>query len=283
MQSGEWHTFFGEDGQTPIQRFRASREPEGRWTHGVQMHHVYEVEAYPGYDFANAAPIRGVFVLARTTAGAGEVALVSGRTEVLAPDTLFLAERAAISRYRCTAPAWRFWWFQFSTSEPLPLRKERAMPLLPAHDDADDLHEVFRKLRRQSVAQRRLAVSLFITLLHRWAVRSESVGAARRGQEALDRVVDLMHAHVRDAWTVKRLAKEAGISHRRMRELFQNLTGTSPKGYYDNVRLAAAFDMLSNVGLSVSETAQRLSYSSPFHFSRAFARHFGYPPSHVSR
>ena len=48
-------------------------------------------------------------------------------------------------------------------------------------------------------------------------------------------------------------------------------------------RMALAKDLLGRAGVSISEVAERVGYSSASTFSTAFSRHVGMPPGRFAR
>ncbi len=69
-----------------------------------------------------------------------------------------------------------------------------------------------------------------------------------------------------------------GYSYHYLCKIFKETYGVSPGAYLLSKRMDHAARLLSE-GQSVSQVAQLLGYSSPYNFSRAFKKHFGYPPS----
>jgi AraC-like DNA-binding protein len=58
---------------------------------------------------------------------------------------------------------------------------------------------------------------------------------------------------------------------------------TTPHTYLARKRMQRAWELLRYEGLSVGETAQRLNFSNPFYFSRAFRRFYGVKAVDVKR
>ena len=79
--------------------------------------------------------------------------------------------------------------------------------------------------------------------------------------------------------SVSKLARQAGMSERWFRSIFREITGQSPKEYYDILRLDTAAELLRMGRANVTQIAQRLGFSSPFHLSRAFKTRHGLSPS----
>jgi AraC-like DNA-binding protein len=281
MESGGWHTFFGGPDGGPVQRVRVSRPVERRWLHGIQLLQLYEVHAMPAYEFPPKSRPHGTFAAIRTLDGHGRVDLDHGALD-LTGDTFALVEFAQLVRYRCAGDSWHFWWVQFESAEPLPMPVNACLHV-PAHPlDARDLNTVFDKVPRESMTQRRIAIATLLGLLYRWYARAAPTRPLDAREHLVEGVVARMRSTVSAREPVSELAAGFGLSERRLREVFHEVTGQSPKQYYTMLRMEAARDLLRVGGLNVTQTADRLGFSSPYHFSAAFRRHFGVPPSRAA-
>ena len=87
--------------------------------------------------------------------------------------------------------------------------------------------------------------------------------------------IRLMERHLDEPLTVKLLAKEIGLSVRRLEHLFSQALGTSPYHYYLRLRLQAARRLVIDTRLSIQEIAIRTGFASLSAFSRRFKQHFG--------
>jgi AraC-like DNA-binding protein len=74
------------------------------------------------------------------------------------------------------------------------------------------------------------------------------------------------------------LAKMAGMSETKMKQLFKQTFGDTIYNYYQNERMQEAGFLLKHAGYSVSETGYRLGFSNLSHFSRLFEKHYGITP-----
>jgi AraC-like DNA-binding protein len=77
---------------------------------------------------------------------------------------------------------------------------------------------------------------------------------------------------------LKSLAKMAGMSETKMKQLFKQTFGDSIYNYYQNERMQEAGFLLKHAGYSVSETGYQLGFSNLSHFSRLFEKHYGITP-----
>ncbi len=78
--------------------------------------------------------------------------------------------------------------------------------------------------------------------------------------------------------TVTGLSSAFGFERSYMFRMFKRRYGVGVKEYITKVRMEKASVFL-NEGYSVSETAHMVGYTDAFNFSKAYKKHFGYPPS----
>ncbi len=79
------------------------------------------------------------------------------------------------------------------------------------------------------------------------------------------------------------LARMVGVSREHLSRAFAEVLGVSPYRYLQRERMLLACHLLKEAGCSVKETAARLGYDAPAHFSRAFKRAIGIPPGRFRR
>jgi two-component system response regulator YesN len=110
------------------------------------------------------------------------------------------------------------------------------------------------------------------------------VDQVRRDSSCSDeRVADRAREVVREQFTdpslsVAMIAESLGLSPNYLSSLYKKATDTNMTDYIAEVRLNAAADALSNSDALVYEIAERVGYSSPYHFSTRFKRRFGLAP-----
>ncbi|MGH9352775.1 MAG: helix-turn-helix domain-containing protein, partial [Terriglobia bacterium] len=102
-----------------------------------------------------------------------------------------------------------------------------------------------------------------------------SVQADRRVTEAL-KLIDARLADQR--LTVASLARELGISPRRLRQLFLTELGIPPKAYICEQRLAKARALLETSSLRVKEIMGAIGFNDPSDFSKQYKALFGAAP-----
>lgn len=95
----------------------------------------------------------------------------------------------------------------------------------------------------------------------------------------LIKVISLMERHLDEPLGKDRLAHGCRISTRQLERLFRAHLGATPSGYYLELRLIRARHLLRQTQMSVIEIAAAAGFTSASSLSRAYATHFGLPPS----
>jgi AraC-like DNA-binding protein len=148
----------------------------------------------------------------------------------------------------------------------------RVLPLL--------LDEVGRDGPGQQVVLDRLLDLLVIDALRAWFARADAAPPwyAAQGDPVVGPALRLLHARPEAPWTVAALAGQVGVSRAALARRFHALVGEPPMAYLTGWRLAVAADLLLEPGASVGVVSRRVGYGSPFTFSTAFKRAYGYSP-----
>ena len=82
---------------------------------------------------------------------------------------------------------------------------------------------------------------------------------------------------------VEQLSSAVALSRTQVHRKLRALTGQSPAEYIRTERLQVARELLRAQAGTVAEICYRVGFNSPAHFSTAFSRQFGYPPSEAAR
>ncbi len=96
-----------------------------------------------------------------------------------------------------------------------------------------------------------------------------------------EKIVRIFHRHLRGNPTVLELAADAKMSPRHFTALCARLFGGGPARCLLELKLRRAQEMLRRRGQSVKEVSNALGFANPYHFSRAFKRVHGCPPSQL--
>ncbi|MCF2527241.1 GlxA family transcriptional regulator [Yinghuangia soli] len=107
---------------------------------------------------------------------------------------------------------------------------------------------------------------------------SSALRTAPPHHDLLRGVVDAIAADPAEDHRAPALAARAGLSVRHLTRLFHDQLGTTPAGYVEAARVAAAQGLLAS-GATVTGAAQRSGFGSDESLRRAFARRLGVTPS----
>ena len=138
-----------------------------------------------------------------------------------------------------------------------------------------------RRAGGQSVLLR-LSEVLFIEVLRCYL---DSLSTDRTGwlsglrEPTVGRALVLLHDRPADAWTLERLANDAGVSRSTLAERFSHLVGEPPMRYLARWRMQLASRLLLDGTAKVSAVAFDVGYQSEAAFSRAFKDMVGVSPA----
>lgn len=128
----------------------------------------------------------------------------------------------------------------------------------------------------------RLSELMFVEVVRRYlaALPPEQTGwLAGLRDRTVGRALALLHERPGDAWTLERLAKEAGLSRSALAERFTRLVGEPPMQYLTRWRMQVAARLLADGQAKVFAVGRQVGYDSEAAFSRAFKKAAGTPPA----
>lgn len=128
-------------------------------------------------------------------------------------------------------------------------------------------------LLQQSVSYRVAAL-----LLQHMPARGQGTAVdARLG--TLRRMVGFVQHHYQERITLREIALAGGVGESTCRALFRKHLRQTPMGYLSRYRLEKGMELLKQPGLSVTEVALSIGFSSPSYFAECFHRHLGLTPT----
>ncbi|MGZ8984636.1 MAG: cupin domain-containing protein [Methylotenera sp.] len=111
---------------------------------------------------------------------------------------------------------------------------------------------------------------------------SEAGMLAIYGHPRLARVVNAIHQHPDQEWTLESMAREAALSRTSFAENFKAVSGWTPGQYLTWWRMQLAWSLLRG-GESTAEVANKVGYKSESAFSRIFQKTFSTAAGKVRR
>lgn len=256
---------------------------------GISLYTVWKVNADESYDvtrhdsIADSERIRrygGTGNIAIYTAsGSGRLYWSDGLVAETSEETLVLTSFRDIRRYHTRGSKWSFWWFEFGLSGTITAPSNQALKLGNDNDSQILVKQIYSDLRSERADQRRVATSTFSMLLHRWIADWHGEYTIAQKTRTVYAAIDRIHQDIYRPWRVSELARDSGMSLRSFGDAFATTTGMTPKQFLTRLRLEMASELLRLGVMNVSEAANRFGFSSPYHFSNAYSRHFGHRPS----
>lgn len=109
--------------------------------------------------------------------------------------------------------------------------------------------------------------------------RSSAIRLTDRDKRRLHQVRERLESSFMEGARIEDLAREFGLNRNKLCTGFRRLFGVSIFDFASGLRMSEARRLLRSSGLSVSEVALAVGYSSTGAFSSAFNRYFGHSPS----
>lgn len=126
----------------------------------------------------------------------------------------------------------------------------------------------------------RFAEGLFVMVLRHVLAQSENQRGllAALSDPRLAHVLDVLHRHPGQPWSVESLAHEAAMSRTAFSVTFRERVGMPPMRYLMELRMRLADRILRERRISVARAAEEVGYADETAFRRAFSRFFGVGP-----
>lgn len=89
---------------------------------------------------------------------------------------------------------------------------------------------------------------------------------------------EIITNHMNEPFSLLELAQQVGTNEFTLKKGFKELFGTTVFGYWNELKMESAKQMLTEEGLTVTEVSEKVGYKNPQHFSTAFKRKYGLSP-----
>jgi AraC-like DNA-binding protein len=107
----------------------------------------------------------------------------------------------------------------------------------------------------------------------------ESCRKTDKFSDLLDSLYDFLDTHYADRISVEYLAQMAGMSTCYLNRQFKRKFGLGVQEQIIATRMNVAKNMLKTGNHMIKQVAVKCGYDDPLYFSKAFKKHYGYPPS----
>ena len=112
-------------------------------------------------------------------------------------------------------------------------------------------------------------------------ILSESFVETSRDASFAATLLSLLHARMNRKLHVGELARLMGMSESSLAHRCRVIMKCAPARLFARLKMERAMNLLKSTDMSVKEISTYLAFDNPFHFSRAFKRAFGQPPSEI--
>jgi AraC-like DNA-binding protein len=158
-----------------------------------------------------------------------------------------------------------------------------AHPVIELAETAPLLEVFFRChecARRDGVGGPEILASLGVHLLCVLVHAASALGGPNQTLERkLEKARRLIVERCDQPLDLPGLAKEVGLGYSHFRQSFARFGGQGVRAFHNQARMRRACYLLANSDLSLKEIADRLGFSSAFHFSSSFKNEHGSAPS----
>ena len=155
------------------------------------------------------------------------------------------------------------------------------------------IHKIVRQLMRSPC--RRMSDKLFIQSkvlelvafqLDQLDPPDRTVNACRENpadRTMISRTKSILQSRMQSPPSLRDLAHMLGTNETRLKKCFAAGCGTTVYGYLTACRMERACELLEDDDLTLAQIGVEVGYAEAAHFSRAFTRYFGLPPSRYRR
>jgi AraC-like DNA-binding protein len=188
-------------------------------------------------------------------------------------------------RYRPTPAGWTERWVELGGPVMAKLTEAEILPgecsvLHPSQAEA--LEEVMAALhlvlyQRAGADRPAELAALGLRMLTLLTARRPQEGS--RLERAVQRAKHILGEGRTESLSMPALARELGVNYGGFRREFRRLTGLAPKQYLMRLRLEHAQRLIGATPYTLEAVAEKLGFSSAFHLSAAFKKHYGISPS----
>jgi AraC family transcriptional regulator of arabinose operon len=239
-----------------------------------------EVTYRPGSAFGPRVQADVQFVMIHR---GGMTILVNDKPRTLMPDEVCCLHPGGRESFACTddGPTHHSWVAMHFDPVAAPLRA--LLDRLPFKvsmtrrlTDVRDLGLAVSRRRAEGDAhlQRHLGAAFF----HAFAAACRAGERDRPVPEPVVRARRYIERHFARAVQLHDIARAAGVTANHIVRLFSRHLDHTPIRYLWHVRVQRGADLLRDTGLSVSEIAYRVGFSTPYHFSRRVKQQLGLCP-----
>ena len=150
----------------------------------------------------------------------------------------------------------------------------------PSTKVRDIFEEIISELQAKQPAYETICVSKLFNIISLLIRKTEKESASQGGYfDKISFVIQKMNKEYQNNCTLDEYAKMCNMSKFHFLRIFEDITGTSPLKYRNNIRLDHAKELLLDTNIPVNEIGRSVGYSSDTYFCDVFKKKMGMSPS----
>lgn len=152
----------------------------------------------------------------------------------------------------------------------------------PSADTADDMmeHRYLRAFDRLPTYSQTMVAYLYLLLLSLVGDGEVAEVSTAPDAQIFRKAVNYLNHHISERPTISELAGHCNTSNATLKRIFSRFAGIGIHKYFMKLKIQAASRLLKE-GNSVTETAEKLGFSSQAYFSAMYKRETGMNPSEI--
>lgn len=181
-----------------------------------------------------------------------------------------------ILQYYSNSNIWEYFWVDFKTESNVPRGKKA---YFPTGDFERALMQELLDAGKAQLQYQNHIDAVFFHYITRIKALKVSVATAKSAPVSIQEICSYIDQKYMVNLTVNQVASFFNISTRRLHQIFKEHNELSPKAYMLKIKINKAKQLLEQTSVTVGEISNILSFSSPFHFCKAFKQLVGTSPS----
>lgn len=211
----------------------------------------------------------------------GQLLLRDGTEIIQNGNCIIFLKPMDIQSYHCAGLLWEQYWMEFIPTNVMEIPLLQTGIIYNGEVFNQELSEVALLIAHRDPLKNNLAVAFLTKIIYQWICLISENGKKDALLIQIEKLLSVLHSDLQRNWSVTEMAQKMQCSEQYLRRLFLRYTGKTPKEYYLDARLDLAHSLLRQEGQSVGKVADMLNFFDSFHFSKAFKRRFGLPPSQL--
>lgn len=248
---------------------------------------IYYEHCEPGWQVPHSRTNNAIAVL--ITEGHAVFDTEQGRFELSRGDMLFMPaglERSVWNSPKASHEMYVAHFHHAGDGEGLPILKTpRALVAKPLNYDyaRNRFAALVQYWLRNSAYRPALCHAALLELLALFAEASESVASQGAASGLVYRLEDYMLHHYRETISVSELAAHVGKTPNYVSALYRRTTGRTLTDFLQQIRVAAACDLLATSQMTIGEISNYLGFCEQSYFNKVFKKITGIVPSRYVR